>query len=83
MSAPVDVLAWIQRQPCRCMSVAQLGERDPGCGRCLSRAAVAELLHYGSKIEQRRRGVLHGDEDAVAQDWAEFRAALARCGGAK
>lgn len=45
-------------------------------------AAVAQLVHYGRKIEQRRRGVLHGDADAEAQDWAEFRAALSKVGGA-
>lgn len=27
-------LDFIRRQPCRCMSVAQLGERDHGCERC-------------------------------------------------
>lgn len=46
----------------------------------VTRAAVAQLVHYGHKIEQRRRGVLHGDADAEAQDWAEFRAALTRFG---
>lgn len=47
-----------------------------------ARAAVAKLVHYGHKIEQRRRGVLSGDADAEAQDWAAFRAALAKVGGA-
>lgn len=45
------------------------------------RGLVAKLVHYGHKIEQRRRGLLHGDADAEAQDWAEFRAALAAMGG--
>ncbi|MDH5832144.1 hypothetical protein QFW80_16625 [Luteimonas sp. M1R5S18] len=45
----------------------------------LARDAVAKVLQYGNRIEQRRRGALSGDADAEAQDWAEFRAALGRC----
>lgn len=26
----------IARIPCRCLSIAQLGERDPGCARCVA-----------------------------------------------
>lgn len=88
MSAPVDVLAVLDDTAAMLRAIAPaVCDRLSGLHRdaqqiTCARAAVAELLHYGSKIEQRRRGVLHGDEDAVAQDWAEFRAALARCGGA-
>lgn len=73
MSAPVDVLAVMER------AVMPL----PGTRAELreARAAVAQLIHYSHKVEQRRRGVLHGDADAEAQDWAEFRAALARVEG--
>ena len=35
-----NVLALIRGMPCRCMSIAQLGERDPGCDRC----QIAEKL---------------------------------------
>ena len=48
---------------------------------CAAVAAVAELIKRGNRIEQRNRGAIWGDEDAVAQDWAEFRAALARVQG--
>lgn len=43
--------------------------------------AMAELIARGNRIEQRNRGAIWGDEDAVAQDWAEFRAALTRVQG--
>lgn len=35
------VIASIRYMPCTCMSVAQLGERDPGCARC----QAADLLY--------------------------------------
>lgn len=41
-------------------------------------AAMTKLIKFGNRIEQRYRGVVWGDDAAVAQDWAEFRAALAR-----
>lgn len=34
-----DVLDFVNRQPCRCMSVAQLGERDY-CDRCRAKATL-------------------------------------------
>lgn len=72
MSAPVDVLAVLSDYS------AQHGNPED-----FERAivAVAELIKYGIRIEQRRRGVLWGGADAEAQDWAEFRSALARCTG--
>lgn len=86
MSAP-DVLA-VLRSAVADAVMARAARYKPEYAAQLERegfaacAAVAELLHYGRKIEQRRRGVLHGDADTEAQDWAEFRSALARCGGA-
>lgn len=43
--------------------------------------AVAELISYARRIEQRDRGMMWGDDDARAQDWASFRGALARVRG--
>lgn len=51
MSAPVDVLGWIRCQPCKCMSVAQLGERDPGCERCRTASVVLELIEAAAALD--------------------------------
>lgn len=88
-TAPVDVLAvidWQVRQAeNRCETARTMRGADARKAELdqlhATRAAMAELIKRGNRIEQRNRGAIWGDEDAVAQDWAEFRAALARVMG--
>ncbi|GHH53014.1 hypothetical protein [[Pseudomonas] boreopolis] len=74
MSAPVDVLA-VLRAARDSVPAEQLLDY------CAAVAAVAELIKRGNRIEQWSRGAIWGDGDAVAQGWAEFRAAMARAKG--
>lgn len=68
-----SVLAFVHSIPCQCMSVAQLGERDPGCDRCQAADRLSNILINVARHETELRELQSARDAAADLDCDERR----------